>query len=156
MEGHPEENECIDSHWMKYEDSTCTFDMLESQKAFTVERHALKITQPLEELVSDGSLRIACPASQGRRFGRIDFSKGFSDWWFLSHVDIKIPSEHTQDGKRYSAEAQLAHFYSIPGEVAGVDNEVRVSCPCNCFAPSRLIDGLNKKDGYRLHLYASL
>jgi hypothetical protein len=28
-------------------------------------------------------------------------------------MDIHVPSEHTQEGKRYSAEIQLAHFYSI-------------------------------------------
>lgn len=110
---------------MKYEDSSCTWDMLANQNAFSIERHALKITQPLEPV--DGGQRIACPNTQrGRRFGRIDFSKGFSDWWFLSHIDLKVPSEHYQEGKRYSAEAQMYHFYSISGEAAGVDNEVRL------------------------------
>lgn len=51
---------------------------------------------------------------RGSRFGRIDYSKGFSDWWYLSHIDVRIPSEHTQEGRRYDAEIQLAHFYSIP------------------------------------------
>jgi hypothetical protein len=49
---------------------------------------------------------------RGRLWGRIDFSKGFSKWWFLSHMDLKVPSEHVQEGKRYSAEVQLNHFYS--------------------------------------------
>lgn len=38
---------------------------------------------------------------------------GFSDWWYLSHTDIHVPSEHTQEGKRYDAEIQMYHFYSV-------------------------------------------
>ena len=108
---------------MKYEDSTCSWHDLKRNDAFTIERHALKVTQPLEE-ASLGGYRLDCPSSDGRKFGRIDFSKGFSEWWFLSHMDFKVPSEHTQQGKRYSGEVQLAHFYSVSGEVAGVDNQV--------------------------------
>lgn len=110
---------------MKYEDSSCTWQQLEDQGAFTVERHALKMTQPLQHgSGGTNNIRINCPSDLGRRFGRIDFSKGFSDWWFLSHIDFKVPSEHTQEGKRYSAEIQMNHFYSVTGEVAGVDNEM--------------------------------
>ena len=120
-----EYNECIDLHWMKYEDSSCTWEQLEGEKAFSIERHALKMSQPLEPgNDGEGSIKIGCNSGDGRRFGRIDFSKGFSDWWFLSHIDFKVPSEHTQEGKRYSAEVQMAHFYSITGEAAGVDNEM--------------------------------
>ena len=38
----------------------------------------------------------------------------------------QVPSEHTQDGKRYDAEMQLAHFYSVTGEnsKAGVPNQM--------------------------------
>jgi hypothetical protein len=125
--GDPMENTCIDIHWMKYEDSTCTWNDLDSKQAFSIERHALKITQPLD-YGNGGSedIRLDCDAGGdlGRRFGRIDFSKGFSDWWFLSHIDFKVPSEHTQEGKRYSAEVQMAHFYSLSGADAGVDNEM--------------------------------
>jgi hypothetical protein len=80
-------NYCIDVHWMKYYDSTCTWDQLVELKAFSIERHALKIRQPIEEV--DGDYRIAC-SNGGRRFGRIDFSKGFSAWWLLSHVDFHV------------------------------------------------------------------
>lgn len=107
---------------MKYEDASCSWDQLEEHQSFSIERHALRINQPIER--ADGDLRLACPRPGGRRWGRIDFSKGFSQWWFLSHIDVKIPSEHTQEGKRYSAEVQMAHFYSVSGDVAGVDNEV--------------------------------
>mmetsp|Transcript_53447 Transcript_53447/g.130116 ORF Transcript_53447/g.130116 Transcript_53447/m.130116 type:complete len:611 (+) Transcript_53447:376-2208(+) len=120
---HPNANECIDLHWMKYEDSFCTFDQLQQANAFTIERHALRISQPIEvyrdfdndlDGVADG-VRLMCRVpGRGSRFGRIDFSKGFSDWWHLSHIDLKVPSEHVQEGKRYDAEFQLAHFYSIP------------------------------------------
>jgi hypothetical protein len=37
-----------------------------------------------------------------------------------------VPSEHTQEGKRYDGELQMYHFYSVSGEEAGVNNEVRI------------------------------
>jgi len=109
--GHEEENECIDVHWMAYHDSSCTFDELMRYNAFTIERHALKITQPVVAADNgdpDQDYVNAC-RSDGRRWGRIDFSKGFSQWWHLSHTDFHVPSEHTQEGKRYDAEIQV-HF----------------------------------------------
>jgi hypothetical protein len=124
--GSANENECIDKHWMKYEDGSCTWGQLVDKQAFTIERHALKITQPLE--ITPKVTRLDCPATDARRFGRIDFSKGFHDWWFLSHIDFKVPSEHIQDGKQYSAEVQMAHFYSIGASEAGVENQVRHRC----------------------------
>ncbi|KAL3937732.1 MAG: hypothetical protein SGARI_002006 [Bacillariaceae sp.] len=44
---HEQANECIDVHWMKYEDSFCTWDQLIDADAFTIERHALRIAQPI-------------------------------------------------------------------------------------------------------------
>lgn len=123
--GDPDENECVDIHWMAYHDSSCTFEELVKHNAFSVERHALKVTQPVEELGND-QYRNACHDGTGRRWGRIDFSKGFSQWWHLSHIDFHVPSEHTQEGKRYSGELQMYHFYSVSAEEAGgVNNEVR-------------------------------
>mmetsp|Transcript_43747 Transcript_43747/g.49025 ORF Transcript_43747/g.49025 Transcript_43747/m.49025 type:complete len:438 (-) Transcript_43747:237-1550(-) len=108
---------------MKYEDSFCTMDQLIDADAFTIERHALRISQPIEvyddisedeDGVPDG-VRLMCRVEgKGSRFGRIDYSKGFSDWWYLSHMDVHVPSEHTQEGKQYDAEIQLQHFYSVP------------------------------------------
>jgi hypothetical protein len=54
------------------------------------------------------------------RFILQDFSKGFSDHWYLSHVDIHVPSEHTQNGIRFDAEVQMKHFYTLP---VGILNE---------------------------------
>jgi len=146
-------NECIDAHWMKYEDASCTLDDLIDTESFTIERHGLRIAQPIStyELGTaadlerrphhfqneadlfpteqDPGVRLACARDRGpeeglvSRFGRIDFSKGFSHWWYLSHTDVHVPSEHTQDGQRYDAEIQLHHFYSInttAGETAAV------------------------------------
>jgi len=120
---HENARECIDLHWMKYEDSYCTMDQLVAADAFTIERHALRISQPIEvyddvaddkDGVPDG-VRLMCRIEgKGSRFGRIDYSKGFSDWWYLSHMDVHVPSEHTQEGKQYDAEIQLQHFYSVP------------------------------------------
>ncbi|EEC49975.1 predicted protein [Phaeodactylum tricornutum CCAP 1055/1] len=121
--GDPDENECIDVHWMAYYDSTCTWDTLKELNAFSVERHALKVVQPITETTS-GEWEIACRDDSGKRFGRIDFSKGFSQWWFLSHMDFHVPSEHTQEGKRYDGELHMYHFYSVTGAEAGIDNEM--------------------------------
>jgi hypothetical protein len=131
---HPNANECIDLHWMKYEDSFCSLDQLIDAEAFTIERHALRISQPIEvydnakddtDGVVDG-VRLKCQLKgRGSKFGRIDFSKGFADWWYLSHIDVRVPSEHTQQGKRYDAEIQLAHFYSVPWHVTSLRLDVK-------------------------------
>ena len=61
---------------------------------------------------SDGE--IDCQAPNGeRRYPRLDYSKGFNNWWFLSNTKISTPSEHVQQGKRYAAEVQLSHFYEF-------------------------------------------
>jgi len=114
--------ECIDLHWMKYEDSFCSMEELIEKDQFTIERHGLRIGQPItvyENLVNDtdgvaDGVKLECRIKgRGSRFGRIDFSKGFSNWWYLSHTDLHVPSEHTQEGERYDAEIQMYHFYSI-------------------------------------------
>jgi Eukaryotic-type carbonic anhydrase len=125
---HENANECIDSHWMKYEDSFCDLKQMVDSGAFTIERHGLRIAQPITVLdsVSDDNdgkpdgVTLDCQLpGRGSRFGRIDYSKGFSEWWYLSHIDLHVPSEHYQDGVRYDAEIQIQHFYSIPPEEAG-------------------------------------
>ena len=117
-------NKCIDGHLMKYFDSSCTWDELVRTNSFSIERHSLKIIQPTE-LMADGTYQIACQNPAGeRRFGRLDYAKGFSNWWHLSHIDLHVPSEHTQNGKRYDGELQMYQFYSVSGEEAGVNNEV--------------------------------
>lgn len=42
----------------------------------------------------------------------------------LSHIDVHVPGEHTQDGRKYDAEIQMKHFYSATAEEAGVNNEM--------------------------------
>eukprot|EP00934_Nitzschia_sp_Nitz4_P000841 Nitzschia sp. Nitz4//scaffold115_size69933//22785//24554//NITZ4_005998-RA/size69933-processed-gene-0.55-mRNA-1//1//CDS//3329533487//841//frame0 len=117
-------SECIDIHWMKYEDSWCPLDQLVAANAFTIERHALRISQPITTDEND-DVSIDCfIEGKGRRFGRLDYSRGFSEWWYLSHIDIHTPSEHTQDGKRYDAELQLHHWYSVGYSETGVNNEL--------------------------------
>ena len=45
--------------------------------------------------------------------------------WYLSHIDVHTPSEHSQEGKRYDGELQLQHFYSVNASMAkGVANEM--------------------------------
>lgn len=43
----------------------------------------------------------------------IDFSLGFPFPWLLVFTEISVPSQHTQDGKRYHAEVVLSHVYSV-------------------------------------------
>ena len=79
----------------------------EQENNFKINRHSLQILQPIDE---HGQLQ--CDSPSGRMFPRLDYSKGFPDWWFLSHTEVTVPSEHTQGGKHYDAEVHLAHFYS--------------------------------------------
>ncbi|GKY92772.1 hypothetical protein MPSEU_000247000 [Mayamaea pseudoterrestris] len=41
-----------------------------------------------------------------------DYSWGFPNPWLLRYTDVTVPSQHTIDGKRYSAEIILSHTYS--------------------------------------------
>ena len=114
---HDNYKECFDYHWMAYEDGACTWDDIvdnptsEFRNNFFIQRHALQILQPLS---TDGVLQ--CENHLGRRFPRLDYSKGFPNWWHLSHTEVTVPSEHTQQGKRYDAEVHLIHFYSVKHE----------------------------------------
>ena len=112
----PNHKECKDWHWMQYRDDTCTFDDMKSQ--FEINRHALQIWIPVKD-----NGKIDCwEQGKGRRYPRLDYSKGFPDWWYLQRTDISVPSQHTQEGHRYAAEVTLAHFYEIPH----AKNEVRL------------------------------
>lgn len=109
---------CGDNHWMKYESGTCDWEHHVAADAITVERHALRISQPVEKVGNDYQLN-CLTQGKGRIFSRLDMSGGFSQWWWLNHVEIHVPSEHTQNGKTYAAEVHLGHFYSAP---QGIDN----------------------------------
>ena len=103
----PWHKECLDWHWMQYKDDSCTFDDMKDH--FKINRHALQLYIPVRD---DG--KIDCwTRGMGRRFPRLDYSKGFPDWWWLQRTDIAVPSHHTQEGFRYAAEVTLAHFYEI-------------------------------------------
>lgn len=66
---------CGDNHWMKYEGGSCGWRQLVEANAITVERHALRIAQPIEK---DGnSYRLNClEQGRGRIFSRMDMSGG--------------------------------------------------------------------------------
>ena len=104
--------ECIDVHWMKYHDGACNWkDMVDNQESrfrnnFHIRRHALTVASPLG---NDGVLD--CPNGFGGHFPQLDYSKGYPDWWFLSHMDIKTPAEWLQDGVRYDGQINYAQFY---------------------------------------------
>jgi hypothetical protein len=127
---HPNYLQCTDGHKMTYFDSSCSFDELREKNAFVIERNALKIIQPINvRNTSSGLHDIDCENQpiNGRnivQWGRLDFPEGFGDWWLLSHMEFHVPSEHTQEGKRYSGEIQLYHFYEVTGVEAGINNEV--------------------------------
>lgn len=103
---------------MAYEDRTCTWDHIINNpntpdpNNFRIRRHALQILQPIDE---NGELQ--CVRRDGQNsFPRLDYSKGFPNWWHLSHTEITVPSEHFQEGKQYDAEVHLSHFYEIEHE----------------------------------------
>ena len=107
-----------DYHWMAYEDRSCLWsDMIRNTKTptpnqFKIQRHALQILQPVDD---QGNLQ--CLRQDGRNsFPRLDYSKGFPNWWHLSHTKVTVPSEHFQHGKQYDAEVHLAHFYEVDHE----------------------------------------
>ena len=90
-----------------YKAGSCQWEDMVDQ--FEISRHALQIHTPLR---NNGD--IDCVNADGeRKFPKLDYSKGFPDWWYLSRTDIKVPSEHVQHGQRYAAEVTLAHFYEI-------------------------------------------
>ena len=94
--------ECADRHAMLHDSGTCELRKM----SFSIEQHALRAYQPM---LADGTIDCTEPST-------IDFSMGFPNPWNLVFTDIKVPSEHTQDGKRYDAEVQLAHIYSVDKE----------------------------------------
>ena len=106
--GDPMEKECPDWHFMHAQEGSCTWDDMLGQ--FEIARHALKLNMPVQ---SDG--QVDCVDEEGlRRFPRMDYSKGFPDWWWLDHTSVQVPSQHTQEGKRYDGEVSFNHFYEIP------------------------------------------
>jgi len=107
IEGHENEKECPDWHWMQYKDGSCQFDDILDQ--FEIARHALQIHTPLR---ANGDIDCENEAGE-RKFPKVDYSKGFPDWWYLSRTDISVPSHHVQHGQRYAAEVVLSHFYEI-------------------------------------------
>ncbi|GKY97302.1 hypothetical protein MPSEU_000688600 [Mayamaea pseudoterrestris] len=110
---------------MKTYDSSCNFSELVKYDAFTVERHALQVRQPMVEY-EENKFHVACEMGRAKthRWGRIDFSRGYPEWWFLSHIDFHVPSEHTLEGTRFDAEMQMQHFYSTANSSTGLDNEM--------------------------------
>jgi hypothetical protein len=66
---------CGDKHWMKFEEGTCNWDHLKEANAITVERHALHISQPVE---NDGDdYQLGCLVQgRGHIFSRLDMSGG--------------------------------------------------------------------------------
>lgn len=118
--------ECPDWHRMKFFDGSCTWDdLVDNENAlhrnnFLIRRHALQILQPVDE---NGDLQCFNKSVYGEGYPRLDYSKGFPNWWFLAHTEISVPSQHTQEGKRYDAEVSMAHFY----ETDLPKNEVRLN-----------------------------
>ena len=103
--GGDDEKECPDWHWMQFRDDTCTWDDMKNQ--FTIQRHALTINVPQ---MDNGE--IDCYSEEkGRRYPRLDYSKGFPEWWWMQRTEIMVPSQHSQEGVHYAAEVVLAHFY---------------------------------------------
>jgi hypothetical protein len=103
--GDPRVKDCPDWHFFAFHRDTCTFNDLRDQ--FIIERYALQLHIPTRR---NGD--IDCVNADGERaFPRLDYSKGFPDWWHMARIDISVPSQHLQEGNQYAAEVTLAHFY---------------------------------------------
>ena len=98
---------CPDWHYMQTREDTCTFE--DVKNSFSIERHALRLEIPQ---LPDG--QIACVDQLGQRlYPRLDYSKGFPNWWWMQRIEIMAPSSHKQEGVQYAAEVILQHFYEI-------------------------------------------
>ena len=86
---------------------TCTFE--DVKNGFSIERHALRLELPQ---LPDG--QIACADQFGQRlYPRLDYSKGFPNWWFMQRIEVVAPGAHKQEGIQYAAEVILEHFYEL-------------------------------------------
>jgi hypothetical protein len=89
-----------------------------SKNTFEIKPSSLRINIPTTD---DGEVDCVRASDGERRWPRLDYSKGFPDWWLMSHMDLSVPSQHKQEGVKYAAELTLAHFY----EVVHGKNQVR-------------------------------
>lgn len=151
--GSPNEKECIDWHWMMYEEGACNWNDMKDQ--FTIERHALQLHIPQ---LSNGD--IDCIKNGQRFYPRLDYSKGFPNWWWMQRVDVMVPSQHIQEGVQYAAEVTLAHFYekahaknhvSLPtaGGTIEITGRSNSSTPCSLdISPSFFKTTLMSRRGH--------
>jgi hypothetical protein len=116
--GNDNEKDCPDWHWMAYRPDSCSWEDMATKDTFQIERHALQVHIPT---LPNGDIDCTRKSDGARRWPRLDYSKGFPDWWWMSRMDVTVPSQHHQEGKQYAAEVTLAHFY----EVAHPKNQVR-------------------------------
>jgi hypothetical protein len=112
--GGPDEKDCPDWHRLSYKDDTCTWNDIRDH--LSIERHALQISIPQLD-----TGEIDCLEMGLRKYPRLDYSKGFPDFFWLQRIDISVPSQHIQEGIQYAAEVSLNHFY----EIAHEKNQVR-------------------------------
>jgi hypothetical protein len=99
--------ECPDWHTMQQKDGSCKWENFKDQ--FDIMRHALRMNVPQ---LPNGD--VDCIDENGLRvYPRLDYSKGFPDYFFMQSMEISVPSQHRQQGKRYAAEVMLYHFYEI-------------------------------------------
>ena len=100
---------------MKYQGGTCTWEDIVNNPTstyrhnFFIQRQALQILQPIN---NNGELQCYNEEEERTIYPRLDYSKGFPEWWHLAHTDIMVKSEHFQETKQYDAEVHLSHFYS--------------------------------------------
>lgn len=68
-----------------------------------------------------------------------DFPQGWRDFADVTHVDFKVPSEHTIDGERFDAEMQIYHIHKPRRRVAAQSVVIRA-----------------RKNGYNYYLQEAL
>mmetsp|Transcript_16507 Transcript_16507/g.23283 ORF Transcript_16507/g.23283 Transcript_16507/m.23283 type:complete len:532 (+) Transcript_16507:109-1704(+) len=108
--------ECIDVHWMAFYDGSCTWeDIVDNKRGathrnnFFIRRDSLQVMMPLDD---DGNLKC-----RDATWPKLDYSKGFPDWWYLDHLEMKVPGEWTQEGKRYDAQITMSQWYEKTWDV---------------------------------------
>ena len=77
---------------------------------FRINEDVLQIVHPVDQ-----QGRLQCTGSGG--LPRLQFAVTPSDdseFWYLSHSEITVPSQHSDHGMQYDAEIQLSHYIKRP------------------------------------------
>lgn len=95
--------ECLEYHQIKDKSGTVTIDD-EYNVRFEILPSKLRINYRWD---SEPMRNVDLDADQPYEIPSADIPKGWGIYLPVVHIDIKVPSEHTMNGKRYAAEYQI-------------------------------------------------